>query len=105
MLLDLRALAFHGYEPDEENRLRNVRFSAASTEDLLGGGEVRVVSAEELGAIEGAAFAPFRLEERWGCLVVDAPDDEDGFSEQRLRLLAGLSHQAKLAFRLLGYAS
>ena len=105
---ELRALGFDGYEAGDEQRLRAVRLPASSTEELLGGGEVRIVSAEELGALEGVpaeltsasfAFAPFRLEERWGCLVVNAPDGEAGFSTQKLRLLSGLSHQAKLALQ------
>jgi diguanylate cyclase (GGDEF)-like protein len=102
---ELRALAFHGYETEVERRLRDVRVGAAATEKLLSG-EVVVLSAEELSALDGVpeelsspsfAFAPFRVDERWGCLVVNAPDGEDGFSEQKLRLLSGLSHQAKLA--------
>src|ERR687888_776756 len=102
---ELRALAFHGYEPDDERRLREVRVGASATERLLAG-EVLVLSAEQLSAVDGVpaeltspsfAFAPFRLEARWGCLVVNAPDGEEGFSEQKLRLLSGLSHQAKLA--------
>jgi diguanylate cyclase (GGDEF)-like protein len=102
---ELRALAFHGYEPEDESRLREVRVGASATERLLPG-EVVVLSAEELSALDGVpaelsspafAFALFRVEERWGCLVVNAPDGEEGFSEQKLRLLAGLSHQAKLA--------
>jgi diguanylate cyclase (GGDEF)-like protein len=102
---ELRALAFHGYEPEDERRLREVRVPAAATEKLLAG-ETHVVTAEELSAFEGVpaeltsaafAFAPFRVEGRLGCLVVNAPDGEEGFSEQKLRLLSGLSHQAKLA--------
>ena len=102
---ELRALAFHGYEPEDERRLREVRVGPAPTKKLLAG-EVVVLSAEELSALDGVpaelsspsfAFAPFRVEERWSCLVVNAPDGDDGFSEQKLRLLAGLSHQAKLA--------
>jgi len=102
---ELRALAFHGYEAEVENRVRAVRVGASVTEKLLAG-EVLVLSAEELSALDGVpadltssafAFAPFRVEERWGCLVVNAPDGEEGFSAQKLRLLSGLSHQAKLA--------
>src|ERR671936_2723537 len=79
---ELRALAFHGYEPEDERRLREVRVPAAATEKLLAG-EARVVTAEELSAFEGVpaeltsavfAFAPFRVDERWGDLVVNAPD-------------------------------
>jgi HD-GYP domain-containing protein (c-di-GMP phosphodiesterase class II) len=64
------------------------------------------VSATELTALEGApdkltsesfAIAPFRLGELYGCLAVNEPDGDEGFSPQKLRLLAGLSHQAKLA--------
>src|ERR687884_1085561 len=100
---ELRALAFHGYADEEERRLRQVRVLAKSLRDR---GEVFVLGAEELSALEGVpaeltsasyAFAPFRLDERWGCLVVNAPDGAEGFSEQKLRLLSGLSHQAKLA--------
>src|ERR671930_246537 len=49
---ELRALAFHGYEPEDERRLREVRVPAAATERLLAG-EARVVTAEELSAFEG----------------------------------------------------
>jgi diguanylate cyclase (GGDEF)-like protein len=103
---DLRPVALHGYEPEAENRLRDVRVPAAAAGDFLGSGELRVLSADELRALEGVpaeltsaafAIAPFRLDDRHGCLTVNAPDGEEGFSEQRLRLLAGLSHQAKLA--------
>jgi HD-GYP domain-containing protein (c-di-GMP phosphodiesterase class II)/putative methionine-R-sulfoxide reductase with GAF domain len=102
---ELRPLAFHGYEPEDENRGREVRVGAAAIERFLAG-EVLVLSAEELSTLDGVpadltsaayAFAPLRVEERWGCLVVNASDGEDGFSEQKLRLLSGLSHQAKLA--------
>ena len=102
---DLRPVAFHGYEPEAENRLRDIRIPATAAAEL-GRGELRVLSADELRAFEGVpdeltsaafAIAPFRLDDRYGCLTVNAPDGEDGFSEQRLRLLAGLSHQAKLA--------
>src|SRR5438105_1195044 len=70
---ELRALAFHGYEPETENRVREVRVGASVTEKLLAG-EVLVLSAEELSALDGVpadltssafAFAPFRVEERW----------------------------------------
>ena len=102
----LRPVAVHGYEPDAENRLRDVRIAASATGDFLGAGEVRVLSADELRALDGVpaeltsaafAIAPFRLDDRYGCLTMNAPDGEDGFSPQRVRLLAGLSHQAKLA--------
>src|SRR5207237_3903384 len=102
---ELCPLAFHGYRPEDENRFRDARLTAASAEKLLGSGELRIVSADELSALGAPAnltsasfaFAPFRLEDRNGCLVVNAPDGDEGFSSQKLRLLAGLSHQAKLA--------
>jgi len=47
---ELRALAFHGYTTEDESRLREVRILAQSLRER---GEVFVLSAEELSALEG----------------------------------------------------
>jgi diguanylate cyclase (GGDEF)-like protein len=103
---DLRPAALHGYRPDDARRLRAVRIGADSAERLLGGGEPVVASAAELAALDGAPdtltsasfrIAPFRLDDRWGCLVVNTPEGQESLDEQKLRLLEGLSHQARLA--------
>src|SRR5918911_7251 len=51
---ELRPVAFHGYLPLDERRLREGRICAASATSLLGGGEPFVASAEQLAALEGA---------------------------------------------------
>jgi diguanylate cyclase (GGDEF)-like protein len=102
---DLRPLAFYGYAAEDEQRFRQVRLTPAAAETLAADGAAKIVTAEELRALEGApesltsesfAIAPFHLGERHGCLTVNAPDTEP-FSPQKLRLLDGLSHQAQLA--------
>jgi diguanylate cyclase (GGDEF)-like protein len=70
-------------------------------------GKPFALSTDEIRALEGArplpgerpgAVAPLRLEAgRLGCLVVAGRPGEAAFGERKLRLLAGIANQAKLA--------
>jgi diguanylate cyclase (GGDEF)-like protein len=101
----LRAEALWGYEDAERERINTLRFEAGVVGERS---EPFLFHEEDLAQIEGApdevssptfAVAPFGLEgSRTGYIVAAAPEqDEAQFSERGLRLLAGISNQAKLA--------
>ncbi len=103
---DVHARATFGYSQIDHGRLARVRFDHDRTVDFLEHGEPFVVGPELHDRFDGAAeveggrpfaVAPLSLDGgRVGCIVVATPAEEE-FSEQHLRLLAGIAHQAKLA--------
>ena len=103
---DLTSRASHGHDEEERERLAALHYDAATVRKMLDHTEPFLVTPDQLGSIDGAyeggdltfAVAPIKLEGgRMGCIVVGAPAGELESSERKLRLLAGLAHQAKLA--------
>jgi diguanylate cyclase (GGDEF)-like protein len=102
----VRAWATFGYPELDRSRLARVRCDHERSVEFLSQHEPFVVAPEHHHRFDGAAeiahdrpfaVAPLALDGgRVGCIVVAAPEEED-FSEQHLRLLAGIAHQAKLA--------
>jgi diguanylate cyclase (GGDEF)-like protein len=99
--LALALEAAHGPTPEHIEEMRARRYPHQLVERWLSGSEPFVLTAADAAAASGLpqttnyAVAPFSIEGgRVGCLV--AVLDED-VGERRLRLLAGLAHQAKLA--------
>lgn len=104
---DIVPAAWWGVEEEEVERFRGLRFSS----DLLGQFFDGVIEPFVLQAsdyrhlLDGAlvdelayAVAPMKLDNRFGCIVVAAPAlGEYRFSERKMRLLAGLADQAKMA--------
>ena len=105
---DLIAEALWGIEDDERMSYLEARFSAELARPLLAAEEPFILRPADYAEIEGAAalakdalvaIAPLKLEGgRLGCIVVEAPAFGDyEFSERKMRLLAGVAHQSKLA--------
>ncbi|HEX2044965.1 MAG TPA: diguanylate cyclase, partial [Gaiellaceae bacterium] len=99
----LTARALWGHAPDEEERLRAVRLEDRQVRDLLERPAPFELGREEMRALAGpagatpVAVAPLHLDAgRLGCVAV-AGEPGDPFSPRKMRLLAGLAHQAKLA--------
>jgi HD-GYP domain-containing protein (c-di-GMP phosphodiesterase class II) len=103
---DMRACATFGYSELDHGRLARVRLDHDRTAEFLAQGDPFVADPELHDRFDGAAdvaagasfaVAPLSLDGgRLGCIIAAAPSDEE-FSEQHLRLLAGIAHQAKLA--------
>jgi diguanylate cyclase (GGDEF)-like protein len=103
---DMRAFATFGYSELDHGRLSRVRLDHDRSAELLAQGDPFVAGpkvhdrfdeAADLGSGDPIAVAPLSLDGgRLGCIVAAAPSEEE-FSEQHLRLLAGIAHQAKLA--------
>ena len=95
-------LGYGGEEPPE----RGLRFPSALARSFLAAQEPFVLDGAAIGTVEGlrevaaggsVAVAPLRLEgDRLGFVVVAAAEGE-AFDARRIRLLAGVAHQAKLA--------
>ena len=95
-----------GYSPDEAERIAAIRVTEDVAVRLMGGTEPFVSRAEQVGFAEevsvvagDSAFAvgPMQLDGRLGCILVVAPTVGDQFSDKKMRLLAGICDQAKLA--------
>jgi diguanylate cyclase (GGDEF)-like protein len=96
-----------GYEGAERERVLRLGFDEAVAQSFLERTEPFELSAAEIRALEGvgpvgtgspAAVAPIRLDVgRLGCIAVAAEPGETSFSERKMRLLAGIAHQARLA--------
>jgi diguanylate cyclase (GGDEF)-like protein len=107
---DLVAQAFWGYDEETEAIVAAARVPAEVALDLFAGTEPFVLSAKELAKIEGApttgvpiAFAPLHLDaDHVGCIAAVAPEGKIEPSDRRMRLLAGIAHQAKLAIQNAG---
>jgi diguanylate cyclase (GGDEF)-like protein len=105
---DLVATAVCGRDDDAERRLLEVRFSPDVAHDLLSTNDPFVLEASQVAQIEGApdmagmslALAPLHLDsDRVGCIAAAAPAGHFEPSGKRMRLLAGIAHQAKLAIQ------
>jgi diguanylate cyclase (GGDEF)-like protein len=104
---DLTPAAMWGYEGLERERVSRVRFAADRLGDLSGQTEPFVLDGERLREAAGTAVvkdqarfavAPVNLDGgRLCCLAAALPDEEASPLEEKLHLLAGLAHQAKLA--------
>jgi diguanylate cyclase (GGDEF)-like protein len=104
----LHAGAAWGFAPAQLEKLRAARFDADLAKELISQGEPRTVHRSEVDHIPEVkelmldtimAFAPLKLEGgRAGFIVAGAPALGDyEFSERKMRLLAGIAHQAVLA--------
>jgi diguanylate cyclase (GGDEF)-like protein len=105
---DLVATAVCGHDEEAEGRLLGVRFSAQVARKLLSTDDPFVLEASQVAKIEGApdigdmslALAPLHLDsDRVGCIAAVAPTGHFEPSGRRMRLLAGIAHQAKLAIQ------
>jgi diguanylate cyclase (GGDEF)-like protein len=105
---DLVATAVCGHDEEAERRLLGVRFSAQVARKLLSTDDPFVLEASQVAKIEGApdigdmslALAPLHLDsDRVGCIAAVAPTGHFEPSGRRMRLLAGIAHQAKLAIQ------
>jgi HD-GYP domain-containing protein (c-di-GMP phosphodiesterase class II) len=102
---DLAAHATYGYSELEHERLARLRFGHDDAHAFLDDREPFVVNPEDQPGLEAVAevglgnafaIAPLALDGgRTGCIAVAAQED-GGFSERQLHLLAGVAHQAKL---------
>jgi diguanylate cyclase (GGDEF)-like protein len=105
---DLVATAVCGHDEEAEQRLLGVRFSSQVARKLLSTDDPFVLDASQVAEIDGApdigdmslAFAPLHLDSaRVGCIAAVAPAGHFEPSGRRMRLLAGIAHQAKLAIQ------
>jgi HD-GYP domain-containing protein (c-di-GMP phosphodiesterase class II)/putative methionine-R-sulfoxide reductase with GAF domain len=91
----------------EEPPKRSLRFPDALARSFLAAQEPFVLDGAATGAVEGlrevaaggsVAIAPLRLEgDRLGFVVVAAGAEGDVFDDRRIRVLAGVANQVKLA--------
>ena len=96
-----------GYVEPERSRMAGIRISSELATEFLVRNEPFVLKPDDLAAIPGAAdisqntlfaIAPLNLDGRIGCIAAVAPALGDyEFSDRKMRLLAGVAHQAKLA--------
>ncbi len=103
---ELRAVSQWGYPDDEAEALRRASYGKQVASTWLQAAEPYLVRPEDLADIDGVpeskrsltfAVAPLRAEEgRSGCIALSVEDEAD-FDERKMRLLAGLAHQARLA--------
>ncbi len=104
---ELTPAAIWGYEGLERERVSRLRFPADRLGDLTEQTEPFVLDGERLREVTGArvigertrfAVAPVKLDGgRLCCLAAALPKEEAVPLEEKLHLLAGLAHQAKLA--------
>ncbi len=95
-----------GYVEPERSRMAELRISREVAAETLSRDIPFVLRPEDVRHIPGAediahdtlfAIAPLQLDGRLGCLAAVAPALGDyKFSERKMRLLAGIAHQAKL---------
>jgi diguanylate cyclase (GGDEF)-like protein len=100
--------AVWGFEGARRERVLAVSFAPDAVAALADRDEPFLLDHEQLAAIEGApevdpgtcfAIAPVKLDGgRLCCIVASIPPDRvEEFDDAKMRLLAGLAHQAKLA--------
>ena len=108
---DLVPLVLWGHDEETQRTVLDVRFPAEVARRLFSGHEPFVLSAEDVTKIDGApsipglsvALAPLHLDAgRVGCIAVLTPQGDFETSDRRMRLLAGIAHQAKLAIQNAG---
>ncbi len=103
---ELEVVTLWGYPDDEAAQMRRARYGGAVVEQWLAATEPFLLRPDDLAGIEGVpgqklgltfAVAPLRVEGgRPGCIAVSVDDGSD-FDERKMRLLAGLVQQARLA--------
>ena len=108
---EIVAKAAFGYDGhDAEARLRQTRIPVTIATRLVERDEPVVLSAEEISALPGLeapdagtsyAVAPLRIDGRLGCVVAALPGETE-FDQRKMRLLAGIADQAKLALASAG---
>ena len=96
-----------GYVEPQRSRMAGLRIPAELAAKFLDRTEPFVLTPSDVAHIEGAAdigqgtlfaIAPLQLDGRLGCIAAVAPALGDyQFSDRKMRLLAGVAHQAKLA--------
>lgn len=104
---DLAPQAQWGYSGAERDRVAGLRVAKEDARTFLGTREPFVSPNGSLEYVEGSkilasglslAVAPMHLDSHFGCITVVAPAHGDyGFSEKKMRLLAGIADQAQLA--------
>jgi diguanylate cyclase (GGDEF)-like protein len=100
---DLVAKALWGYDEETKALVSGARIAADVAKRWLSGADPFTVNVDELATIEGApqtgaslSLAPLHLDANHvGCISAVAPEGE--LSDRKMRLLAGIAHQAKLA--------
>ncbi len=102
---ELRVATTWGYDRDSAERMASARYGPALVAEWLDRPEPFLLLPDDLVRIEGIpddrrgerfAIAPMRVEGgRAGCIAVTL--DAGDFDERKIRLLAGLAHQARLA--------
>jgi diguanylate cyclase (GGDEF)-like protein len=102
---EIGAKASFGYDADDASRLEAMSYPGTLVDELLEGSEPFLFSPDDYGmtrVIDDAsllAAAPLTIDGgRHGFIIAAVPPaEEEDFRERKLRLLAGLAHQAKLA--------
>jgi diguanylate cyclase (GGDEF)-like protein len=105
---DLAPMAVCGDDEVAERRLLTVRFPREFAHELLAGADPFILAPEEIVKLETApnlagkslALAPLHLDaDRVGCIAAVAPEGHFEPESRRMRLLAGIAYQAKLAIQ------
>ncbi len=109
---EVRAEAVWGYSEPERERILARRYEAVETHAFVGATEPFLIGPEDYEALRDEpdraedvvfAVAPLGLDGgRLGAIVASVPDGGDELGERKMRLLAGLAHQAKLAIASAG---
>ncbi|MDP9067343.1 MAG: GAF domain-containing protein [Actinomycetota bacterium] len=96
-----------GFAEPQRSRMASLRVPRDLAEQALSRDEPFVLRPQEVEHLPGAAdivretlfaIAPLQLDGRLGCVAAVAPAlGEYRFSERKMRLLAGIAHQTKLA--------
>jgi HD-GYP domain-containing protein (c-di-GMP phosphodiesterase class II) len=104
---DMVLKAFWGERRSEDSALSGARIGEEASRELLAAEQPFVLSQSDYDRLPGAAefgggstvaVAPMKLESRSGCLMALAPAlGNYEFSDRKMRLLAGIVDQAKLA--------
>jgi diguanylate cyclase (GGDEF)-like protein len=105
---ELAAREFWGYTDIERTKIVKVRIPPHEVRSMLEGDEPFVLTPEEMAGFQETtevtgdlvfAVAPLRIDsQRHGCLFAAAPAYGDyEFSDRKMRLVAGIAHQAQLA--------
>jgi diguanylate cyclase (GGDEF)-like protein len=105
---ELVPMAVCGDDEVAERRLLAVRFPREFAQELLAGADPFILDPEEVAKLETApnlagkslVLAPLHLDaDRVGCIAAAAPQGHFEPDGRRMRLLAGIAHQAKLAIQ------
>jgi diguanylate cyclase (GGDEF)-like protein len=105
---DLVPMAVCGDDEVAERRLLGARFPREFAHELLAASDPFILAPEEIAKLETApnlagkslALAPIHLDaDRVGCIAAVAPERHFEPDSRRMRLLAGMASQAKLAIQ------